>query len=143
MTADKPKHLALIVFSGDFAKIHYALATAAAALAISVPVTLFFTMKAIGALVGSPERPGWHDLPTGESRSAHAIDTSFGDLGVGQFEELLGACRELGATFLICNMGLRAVGHTLDSLRSDIGYEEGGLVTFLRRAGAEGTIVFV
>jgi peroxiredoxin family protein len=143
MTADRPKHLAMIVFSGEFAKVHYALATASAALAISVPATLFFTMKAITALTGSPERPGWHDLPTGESRKAQAIDASFAGLGVGQFEELLGACRELGATFLVCDMGLRAVGLTLDRLRRDIRYEEGGLVTFLRRAGAEGTIVFI
>ena len=37
-----PEKLSLVVFSGDFEKVHYAFAMASAALAINVPVTLFF-----------------------------------------------------------------------------------------------------
>ncbi|MBM3502313.1 MAG: hypothetical protein FJX65_00410 [Alphaproteobacteria bacterium] len=141
--ADKPKRLAIIVFTGEFRRVHYALATAAAALAISVPVTLFFTMRAIEALRADLAIPGWQTLPTGEATDAATIDRGFRDQGVGEFEELLAACRDLGGRFLVCDMGLRAIGLGRTQLRSDLHYDEGGLVTFLRDAGADGSIIFV
>ena len=44
-----PAHsrLAIIVFSGDYDRVHYALAMASAAAAVSRPATLFFTMGAL------------------------------------------------------------------------------------------------
>ncbi|MSO64987.1 MAG: hypothetical protein EXQ85_04180 [Alphaproteobacteria bacterium] len=140
----RPKKLSLVVFSADFDKVHYALATASAALAVNIPATLFFTMGAIRALGAGtgPASPGWHGLATGDGRPAHLVDNEFGRRGVGQFEELLGACVELRATFLICDMGLRAIGLTLADLRRDISYSEGGLVTFLNDARHDGLALF-
>lgn len=135
----RPTKLSLIVFSGDFARVHYALATAAAALAIDIPVTLFFTMGAIDGLrkPRADGTPGWHTLP-GAGRNADFVKQ-----GVATFEELLSACRELHATVMVCEMGLRAEKMTLADLRSDIAYAEGGLVTFLSDARADGTVVMV
>lgn len=131
--------LSLIVFSGDFARVHYALATASAALAIDIPVTLFFTMGGITALRRMDGRgnPGWLMLP-GAPRNAH-----FTKQGVATFEELLSACRELHATFMVCEMGLRAENLAFADLRDDIAYEEGGLVTFLTDARADGSVVMI
>ena len=56
----KPKTLSIIAFSSDFGKIHYALATAAAAVATNMNVTIMFTMGAILAVtVHSSGVPGW------------------------------------------------------------------------------------
>ena len=56
----KPKTLSIIAFSSDFGKIHYALATAAAAVATNMNVTIMFTMGAIRAVtVDSSGVPGW------------------------------------------------------------------------------------
>ncbi len=135
----RPAKLSLIVFSGDFARVHYALATAAAALAIDIPVTLFFTMGGIVALRRMDGRgnPGWQMLP-GATRNAQFIRQ-----GVATFEELLAACRELRATFMVCEMGLRAENLTSADLRDDLTYEEGGLVTFLTDARADGSVVMI
>lgn len=135
----RPAKLSLIVFSGDFARVHYALATAAAALAIDIPVTLFFTMGAIDGLrrARADGMPGWHALP-GAGR-----DADFARQGVATFEELLSACRELRAAFMVCEMGLRAEKMSLADLRGDIPYQEGGLVTFLSDARADGSLMLV
>lgn len=135
----RPAKLSLIVFSGEFARVHYALATAAAALAIEIPVTLFFTMGGINALRRMDGRgnPGWLMLP-GATRNAQYVRH-----GVATFEDLLSACRELHATFMVCEMGLRAENLTFADLRDDIAYEEGGLVTFLSDARANGSVVMI
>jgi peroxiredoxin family protein len=135
----RPTKLSLIVFSGDYARVHYALATAAAALAIDIPVTLFFTMGGIVALRRMDGRgnPGWQMLP-GATRNAQFIRQ-----GIATFEELLAACRELRATFMVCEMGLRAENLTAADLRDDLTYEEGGLVTFLTDARADGSVVMI
>ena len=44
MLNERPEKLSIVVFSGDFDKIHYALVMASAAAAIDIPATLFFTM---------------------------------------------------------------------------------------------------
>ena len=43
--------LGIIVFSGDYDRVHYALITASAAAATDRQVTLFFTMEGIRALL--------------------------------------------------------------------------------------------
>jgi len=135
----RPAKLSLVVFSGDFARVHYALATAAAALAIDMPVTLFFTMGGIGALrrAGADGAAGWHVL------EGAARDADFAALGVARFDELLAACRDLNATFMVCEMGLRAEGLSHADLRDDIAYREGGLVTFLSDARADGSLQII
>ena len=47
----RPTKLSLVLFSGSYDKVHYALAMAAAALASNTPATLFFTMGAARALL--------------------------------------------------------------------------------------------
>jgi peroxiredoxin family protein len=142
---NRPEKLSLVLYSGDFDKVHYALAMASAAVAVNVPATLFFTMQAIRALKkpGGGKSPGWHALRAGDGRSAREVDEDFGSRGVAHFDELLEACRDLGATFMVCDMGLRAAGLEMADLRDDIDYQEGGLVTFLNDASADGAMLFI
>lgn len=137
--------LGVIAFSGDVERVHYALALASAAAAVNVPATLFFTMGAIRTLLkdGADGKPGWHALAAGESGLAPAArEAVLKKRGAATFAELLGACADLGVTFMVCEMGLRAVGIGAAELRSDIKIAEGGIVTLLR-ATEGGKIVFV
>ena len=134
-----PDKLSVVVFSGAFERVHYAFAMAAAAAAIDRPVTLFFTMEAIRALVkGEGDAPGWHGIA-----GAAARDAEFKTLGVATLEELIEASAALGVRFLVCEMGLRAVGLAMEDLRGDLAYEEGGIVTFLTDARATGAMLFI
>lgn len=141
--ATRPAKLSLIVYSGAFDKVHYALATAAAAIATNTPVTLFFTMDALRCLTTRGGAPGWHQVLADDGRSGLEVDTEFAARGVGTFEELLSACVELGATFMVCEMGLKAKDIGRDALRDDIPYVEGGLVTFLNDAESGGAMLFI
>ncbi len=135
-----PDKLSLVVFSGTFEKVHYALVMAAAALASNRPVTVFFTMGAAKALTRSP---GWHGLPTEAGPAAAALDREFQDKGVVGFDELLESCVALGATIMVCEMGLRALGIEPSTLRTDIAIEQGGVVSFLADASKDGAMLFI
>jgi peroxiredoxin family protein len=111
-----PDKLSLVVYSGDAGKIHYAWMMASSAVAIGKQATLFFTMEAIHSLQ-TPAR--------------------------GETEELIQACKELGAKFLICEAGLRATRLARAQLRADLDLVECGLVTFLNDCGERGQIVFI
>ena len=91
--------ISVIVRAGDYESVHYALALAAAALAVNKPAVLFFTMAGIRALMGRRRRS--------TIGSATRINRK---RGVGDFETLLQACVELGARFIVCEMGLRSLG---------------------------------
>jgi len=131
----KPDKLSLVVFSGSFERIHYALVTAAAAAATNIPVTLFFTLSASHAL-----RPGgWQTLPCTEGLN----DDLYQSRGIVGFEELLDSCIALGVTFMVCEMGLQALGLALKDLRPDIPLSPGGMVTFLADASATGAMLFI
>lgn len=133
-----PGKLSLVVFSGDYARAHYALAAAAAAAAIGRPATLFFTMEAARALAADGgEGGGWRALPGAEA------DAALRARGVAGFEELLESCAALGVRFLVCEMGLRAIGMAPEALRGDLGAAVAGLVTFLNDAEADGAMLFV
>lgn len=139
-----PDKLSLVVFSGDFDKVHYALVMASAAQASNRPTTLFFTMGACRALLEGD--PPWREMALSEEKNAEnggALDDQFKDLGVGAFEELLSACVEMGVTFMVCEMGLRAEGIARSDLRDDVPIEEGGVVTFLNDASKDGSILFI
>lgn len=140
-----PDHLSLVVFSGSFDKVHYALAMAAAALAVNTPVTLFFTMGAARALLAGDEQgPGWRFLhSTEEGLSPVDAEARLIERHVGSFEELLAAVVALGACFMVCEMGLRALGLDLHDLRADVPIVPGGLVTFLTDASREGAMLFI
>lgn len=63
--------------------------------------------------------------------------------GVAGFEELLEACIALEVKFLVCEMGLRAIGLEEKTLRDDVLIEQGGLVTFLADAETNGSVLFI
>lgn len=146
--ADRPAglgRLSLVLFSGAYDKVHYALAMAAAALAGNRPATLFFTMGAIRALLAADgTEPGWRALRPSEAGLAPlAADAALTAKGIGGLEELLAACVALGATVMVCETGLRAEGLDLAHLRPDVPISPGGLVSFLADATADGAVVFV
>lgn len=143
--AGSPRKLSLVMFSGAFDKVHYGLAMAAAAVASNRQATLFFTMGALGALVaGDAAGPGWRRLlPTETGVDPLAADAALTDGGMGGFEELLSASVALGATVMVCEMGLRAMGIDAAQLRDDVPVTAGGLVTFLEDAAADGAVVFI
>ena len=112
--------LSIIVRSGKYEDAHYALAMAAAALAVNKPAVLFFTMSGIHALMGPPPPlEGWDRDAQNRQR------------GVGDFETLLQACVELGARFIVCEMGLRSLGIDRAGLRPDVPFTVAGIVTLL------------
>ena len=136
--------LTLVLFAGAFDRVHYALAMAAAALAIDRPVTLFFTMGALHAL-RAPDAggPGWHHLASGENGlPPEPADRALTDARLGGFEELLSACAALGGQVMVCEMGMRAVGLTMADLRDDIAFTPGGLATLLADTPA-GPMMFI
>lgn len=124
-----PDKLSLIIQSGAYDRVHYALVMASAALAVGKPVTLFFTMDGTRALTA-----GWADA---------AREAAFAADGLATFEELLGACRELDATFMVCELGLRAEKLGTGDLRADIPISEGSAVSFLSDASDRGAILYV
>ncbi|MEI6557186.1 MAG: hypothetical protein WCO00_02180 [Rhodospirillaceae bacterium] len=138
--------LSLVVFSGGFDRVHYALAMAAAAAATGRPVSLLITGRALAALVdsGDPARPGWTDLDTADDGAAPAArNQTLVGRGVAGFEELLTAAAALGVTVIVCEMGLRALGPAGGRrLRADIPHRVGGIVSFLGAAEG-GSILFV
>ncbi len=116
--------LSVIVRSGDYESAHYALALAAAALAVNKPAVLFFTMGGLRALQGPPAPlAGWERDAVNRER------------GVGDFETLLSACVELGARFIVCDMGLRSLGLDRAALRGDVPFTVAGIVTLLEETG--------
>jgi peroxiredoxin family protein len=112
--------LALIVRGGDYESVHFARALASAALAVNKPAVLFFTMGGLRALTGPPA--GLADW---------GRDALKRERGVGDFETLLQACVELGARFIVCEMGLRALGIERAQLRADVPFTVAGIVTLL------------
>jgi len=140
-----PDKLSIVVFSGDFDRIHYALVMAAGAAASNTPVTLFFTMWASRALGKAlPDgSPGWTLLKCSDGRTARRLNDGFKTQGLGHFEELLEACVALGVTFMVCEMGMKALGIEASGLRPDVPVTTGGVVTFLADASATGGMLFI
>lgn len=149
MSEERPDKLSIVVFSGDFDKVHYALVLASGAAAIDIPVTLFFTMEACRALAkpGTDGAPAWRNLPTTwpieTCADAGAMDDGFKAKSIATFEELMAACAALDVRFIVCEMGLKAVGIAHDDLRDDLPLEIAGVVTLLNDASRDGTVIFV
>ena len=112
--------LSIIVRSGKYEDAHYALALAAAAVAVNKPAVLFFTMAGIRSLSGPP--------PALDDWARDAINKQ---RGVGDFETLLQACVELGVRFIVCEMGLRSLAIDRTTLRADVPFTVAGIVTLL------------
>jgi peroxiredoxin family protein len=137
------ERLSVVLLSGDFERVHYALCMVSAAAALERPVTLFVTLGALRGFVAQDAqgRPGWMALPTAqdlaipEVADGGALDARYRARGVAGFEELLQACRGLGVEFMVCEMGLRALGLEPGELRADLELQPGGLATLLARGG--------
>jgi len=112
--------VSVILRAGDYESAHYALALAAAAVAVNKPAVLFFTMGGIRALTGPP--------PALDDWGRDALNRQ---RGVGDFETLLSACVELGCRFIVCEMGLRSLDIDRASLRTDVPFTIAGIVTLL------------
>jgi len=146
LNQDRPQKLSMVVFSGQYDKVHYALVMASAAAATDTPVTLFFTMEATRSLLkpDTSEAPGWSLQNTSTCLETGAdMDARFQDTQVADFETLLSACVELGVRFMVCEMGLKAMDLTRDELRADVPIEMGGVVTFLNDAHKDGSVLFI
>lgn len=146
MNPDRPDKLSIVVFAGQFDKVHYALVMASAAAAIDTPVTLFFTMEAVRNILkpGADGAASWQSQTTSMCLETGAdMDAGFIDKGVADFETLLTACRDLGVRFMVCEMGLKAMGLKRDDIRPDLPIEVGGVVTFLNDASKDGSVIFV
>lgn len=148
--ATRPDKLSIVVYSGEFDKVHYALVMATAAAAIGTPATLFFTMDACRALERPDEdgQPAWRAMPVSQGvnlglAQGGMMDDDFRQKGIATFEELLSSCPALGVKIMVCEMGLRARGLTRESLRLDIPIEAGGVVTFLNDASKTGALAFI
>ena len=124
-----PDKLSVIVQSGDFDRVHYALVMASAALATGKAVTLFFTMDGTRAAT-----PGFSNVPR---------ESELAEKDLATFEELFGVCAEMGAKFMVCELGLRATGIERAGLREDVEFAEGSAVSFLADASSEGNILYV
>jgi peroxiredoxin family protein len=135
--------LSLLVLSGTYERVHYALVLASSAAAIGKPATLFFTDQALRALrrAEADGAPGWRSLSAAAGSDGGAVDEDFRARGVAGFEELLSACVELGVRFIACEMGLRAMRLEPPALRSDVPIEVAGVVTFLGDASAGGAML--
>jgi peroxiredoxin family protein len=140
-----PDKLSIVVYDRHFDKVHYALVMVSAAAAVGRPATLFFTMEACRALIADTgDGPGWAAMPLSDGPGAGAArDAGYADAKVATFEELLSACVAMGVKFLVCEMGLRAIGLERAKLRDDVPVEEGGVVTFLGDASKDGAMIFI
>jgi peroxiredoxin family protein len=131
--------LAVIVFAGDFERIHYALVLATAAAAIGGQATLFFTGDAVRALVAGN---AWQRLPAAGGALANEVDAGYRRRGVVGFAELLDAAAALGIRIIVCEMGLRVLGLARSDLCPDLTIEEAGIVTLLADPAAQ-RLVFI
>jgi len=125
--------LSIVVFDGRFDRVHYALVLASAAAATNRPATLFFTGRALRALL--PE--GWRRL----DGDPEAQEATFAARRVATFAELLEACRALGVRFIACEMGLRALG--LAAAELAVPAEVAGVVTLLAESPRDGQLLFI
>lgn len=128
--------LAIIIHSGGFDRVHYALALAAAAAATGRPTTMLFAGRSLTALLAGEDTPRWHALDPSEDGTAPAErDARLSARGVGGIEELLAAAIAVGVRFLVCEMALHSRDETDRALRADIPAHVAGLVTLLAASG--------
>lgn len=131
--------LGVLVISGSYDRIHYALATAAAALALDRPTTVFFANAAPRALLAADDdgEPAFAALPV-SPELAGLVGSSGAAMarwqrarGIADLAQLIEACASLDGRLVVCDMALRLLDAKAQHLRSDVRIEVGGLVAFL------------
>lgn len=125
--------LGLVVLAGDYARVHTALAMAAAAAALDRRVVCFVTMDALPLLQAGA---GWRTL------QGAGGDELLRGRGVAGMEELVEACAATGVAFMACEAGLKARAIQAGTLRADLAIEVTGLVTFLVATDAGQIVAF-
>lgn len=143
---DMEAGVAVVLFSGGFDRVHYALALLAAAAATGRPVATLVAGQALPALLAGEDadHPGWHALaPADDGASPRTRNQTFAERGIATIEELLSACAALDVPVIACEMGLRALGLAPPHrFRPDLTIAVGGIVGFLAQAGSS-RIVFI
>lgn len=144
-----PPPLSIILYSGDFDRIHYALAMATAAAAMDRKVTLFITMAACRAFICDDEGQltEWKTLSLssgfrGVAASPELLDHFYAEQYIATFETLLEAVVDLSITCMVCEMGLRAMQLDRKHLDPRLHVELGGLASLFHQAG-DGTIITI
>jgi peroxiredoxin family protein len=139
MTTQHP--LSVLLYTGSFDKIHYALALASAGAAIGRKTEVFVTMGACKAFAYRHDKTKrWDTLPLSNSMDSIAVtspkelNSYYRSQDIATFDELLQACIDLGVRFAICEMGLRAMGITEEFLLPECQFTISGLATFLRES---------
>ena len=133
--------LAIVVFSGGYDRVHYALVLATAAAATDRPTTLFFTHRALPALLAGD---GWTRLdPADDGSPALDRDATLRARKVADMDELLESAAALGVKFIACEMGWRTLGIEQPALRPDLPVETAGVVTLLSAVPADAQLLFV
>ena len=148
--SQRPDVLSLVVYSGEYDKVHYALVLASSALALGSRATLFFTMDGCRALLkpDASGAPAWRTLslsqPTAKNYTdGGAMDDDFKRQRLADFEDLLAACVELGARVIVCELGLKARGLASADLRADLPIEIAGVATLLEDSSKSGAMLFI
>ncbi|MBI1209353.1 MAG: hypothetical protein GC191_18970 [Azospirillum sp.] len=136
--------LGIVVFSGGYDRVHYALVMASAAAAINRRVTLFFTGRALPLLLAADAdgRPGWHRLDLADDGSSPTLrDRALAALRVATLEELIEAIGALEIDVIACEMGLRVLGIAPEApLRPELAVTVAGVVTFLGKTEGAATL---
>jgi peroxiredoxin family protein len=133
--------LAIVVFSGGYDRVHYALVLASAAAATDRPTILFFTHRALPALLADD---GWQQLdPADDGSTAAERDRLLRQRKVADMAELLESAGALGVRFIACEMGWRTLGIDKPNLRADLNVETAGVVTLLSEIPASAQLLFV
>lgn len=134
----RPEGFTAIIESPDFARVHYALVLASSAAALNRPTLLFFTGRALPAMLGTAEHPGWYGLEGGQAAARDAAIRASGVVGI---EELFSVCVRFSVTFQACEGAMRAAGVAPAALRADLNATVGGAVGVL--AASRGQLIFV
>jgi peroxiredoxin family protein len=140
------RRLSVVLFSGDYDRVHYSLAIASAAAAIDRPVSLFLTGNGLKLILDDFEGvPGWSLLGNSENgQSALKRDQEHSKNGICTIDATLKACVELNVKFYRCEMGIVIAGLNKKGFRDDLPLKPGGLGTFLSEAEKDGgQIIFI
>lgn len=132
----------VILYSGDFDRIHFGLLTATAAACIDRSVNIFVTMGACRAFSGD-----WQSLSLSSSAVRHCttpteLNEHFRTQHIATFEELLEVVKDLSIRVIVCETGLRAENLTIDMLGCNLSVTAGGMVSFLQHAKGGEIVTF-
>jgi hypothetical protein len=134
------ERLCIVLLSGSFERIHYALCMASPAAALGRPVTLFVTLGALRALVAAEMGPTTRlDEPARrpQHRRLRTEPRWMPATGHAAWSASKNCCRPAPPSGPVhgLEMGLRTLGLTSGALRSHVKLEPGGLATLFARGG--------